>query len=152
MSQVSIRAGQKLAPELNLDSPTNSYLGAALFAVSLVSQKWVDEQTILNNTDYQNYSKILWAKNGGKAKKDVFRDQRQTRTHNETMKEKEASFRKWRVVWHASPELTPSEVSIEEKGMIATLGKRYYRHTRGTHPREEENKSCHSLSPIPWTY
>lgn len=39
MSQVSIGAGQKLAPELNLDSPTNSYLGAASFVVSLVSQK-----------------------------------------------------------------------------------------------------------------
>lgn len=38
MSHVSISAGQKLAPELSLDAPTNSYLGAALFVLSLMSQ------------------------------------------------------------------------------------------------------------------
>lgn len=56
------------------------------------------------------------------------------------MKEKEASFRKWRVLRRASQELTTSEVSVEKKD--DSIRETYHRHTRGTHPREEESKSC----------
>lgn len=83
----------------------------------------------------------------GERQRKMFSDQRQTRTHNEKMKEKEASFGEQRVLRHASQELTTSEVSVEEKGMITALGKRLTG-IRETHI--PENKSCHSLSPIPY--